>query len=92
MDEIIDVVCESYEVSERELSALGRRRDMAEARALIAHLVVMVGEGSLTEVATHFGRDVATLSTGVRRLTFRARNGRISQRAQAIFNLFGIDV
>ncbi|MCP4041100.1 MAG: hypothetical protein GY731_03960 [Gammaproteobacteria bacterium] len=91
MKKIIKAVCRSYEVSEKELTAPGRRRDLAEARALIGHLVITVGEESLTEVARRFGRDVATLSTGVRRLTVRARDGRISQQAEAVFETFGID-
>jgi putative transposase len=89
MDEIIDTVCGSYGVEEGELSAQGRRRDLAEARAVVAHLATAVGEASLTEVARRFGRDVATLSTGVRRLVIRSREGQLSQEAEAVLEMFG---
>ncbi len=84
LDSIMEVVCGSYDVSKVDLSTPGRRRDLAEARALVAYLAITFGKVSLTEVATRFERDVATLSTGVRRLTLRSRSDRISQAAKAV--------
>ena len=66
MDEIVAVVCRSYGIGEGELSAPGRGRELAEARAVAAHVATMAGEVSVTQVARRFGRDVVTLSTGMR--------------------------
>ncbi len=82
LDEIIEAVCRSYDVAEEDLAAPGRRRDLAEARAVVAHLATSIGDASLTEVAERFGRDVATLSSGVRRLATRSRAGAISRQAK----------
>ncbi len=92
LEAISEAVCRSYDVEEKELAAPGRRRELAEARAVVAHLATSVGDASLTEVAARFGRDVATLSTGVRRLALRSRNGVISQRAEVALQAFGLGV
>ena len=90
MDEIVAVVCRSYGIREGELSAPGRRRDLAEARAVAAQLATTAGQVSLTEVAGRFGRDVATLSTGMRRLSMRSREDELSQQAKAVLKRCGV--
>ncbi len=90
LDEIIEAVCRSYDVAEEDLAAPGRRRDLAEARAVVAHLATSVGDASLTEVAARFGRDVATLSSGLRRLATRSRAGAISRQAKGALQACGL--
>ena len=58
-----------------DLKTPGRNRCMAEARHLVGIVVVHLGIVSLTSVASFFGRDVATLSTGIKRLTLKIRGG-----------------
>lgn len=72
---IVQAVCQTYGLSPDELTAPGTRRLPAQARALVALIATQTGAASLTAVAQHFGRDVATLSTGIRRLTLRVRAG-----------------
>ena len=88
LEEIIEAVCRSYDVVEEQLAAVGRRRDLAEARAVVAHLATSVGDASVTEVATRLGRDVATLSSSMRRLALRSREGEISLHAEAVLQAF----
>ncbi len=90
LEEIIETVCRSYDVAEKKLAAPGRGRELAEARAVVAHLATAVGDASLTEVATRFRRDVATLSSGMRRLAVRSRGGAISQQAKVAMQAFGV--
>ena len=90
LGEIIEAVCRSYDVAEEDLAAPGRRRDLAEARAVVAHLATSVGDASLTEVAARFRRDVATLSSGLRRLATRSRAGAISRQAKGALQASGL--
>ena len=83
-------MCRSYDVAEEDLAAPGRRRDLAEARAVVAHLATSVGDASLTEVAARFRRDVATLSSGLRRLATRSRAGAISRQAKGALQASGL--
>ncbi len=71
LEEIVSSVCAAYGLSAAQLGAKGRGRREAEGRAVVALVSTSTGCGSLTELATAFGRDVATLSTGVRRLRKR---------------------
>jgi len=72
LDKIVNKVCHHYGLKEEELIARGRWRRMSEARAMIGWLAVQKGNVTLTEVGKRFGRDVATLSTTIRRLIERA--------------------
>jgi chromosomal replication initiation ATPase DnaA len=70
---------------------VGRRRDWAEARSVIAFAAVVLGSSSLTEVSNRFRRDVATLSTGVRRITAKLKSGRASPCAVRALDKLQID-
>ncbi|MFQ5656658.1 MAG: helix-turn-helix domain-containing protein, partial [Candidatus Methylomirabilales bacterium] len=61
-------VCEATGVTDGQLCDPSRNRKAAEVRSVIGHLAMQTGCAALTEVAQRFGRDVATLSKGVRRL------------------------
>lgn len=62
LDEIIERVGKEYGLTEDEMSAPGRQRVRAEARALIAYLVRETSGLSLTELGRRMRRDVSTLS------------------------------
>jgi REP element-mobilizing transposase RayT len=66
-------VCRAYRLTSEQLAASGASRQPAQARSLVALLAMRTGAASLTDVAQGFNRDVATLSTGVRRLTLKIR-------------------
>jgi len=68
LEECIAIVCHSYELEPAELLKRGRMRKPSEARAVVAWLVRKYGSETLTDVARKFDRDVATMSTAVRRL------------------------
>ena len=80
LDELLGWVCRVYGVTEEDLRRAGRRRNWAEARAVAAYSAVVLGSSTLTEMAKHFHRDVATLSTGVRRITTQLKAGKASER------------
>jgi len=75
IDTITLAVCRAYRMSPEQLAAPGRSHGPAQARALVALLAMQTGAATLTEVGRRFGRDVSTLSTGVRRLSRRIRVG-----------------
>ena len=61
-------VCREYGVQERELQKVSQNRKASEARSVIGFLCVQNGSATLTEVGKRFKRDVATISTVVRRV------------------------
>jgi len=69
----VAVVCQHYQLRPEELSAEGRRRKPAEARAVVAWLIRRHGDMTLAEVAKRFGRDAATISTSILRLENKMR-------------------
>jgi REP element-mobilizing transposase RayT len=72
LDQCIEVVSKYYELAPVSLSERNRVRKPAEARAVVAWLIRECGDESLTFIANFFNRDVATMSTAVRKLEKRA--------------------
>jgi len=70
-EETVATVSKAYCLSVSELKAAGRNRRAAEARSLVGLIVMQLGIDSLTMASSYFGRDVSTLSTGVKRLTMK---------------------
>ena len=68
---VVTTISKAYGLTLPELKAPLRSRLAAEARSLVALVAVQLKIDSLTAVAAYFGRDVATLSTGIRRLTMK---------------------
>ena len=71
---IVAHVCESASLSEAALKAPGKGRAQARARALAGWLARKSGATTLTRVATHFHRELSTLSHAVSALEERSRN------------------
>lgn len=69
---ILAAVCREVSLPESHLRAPGRGSQGAQARWLVGLLATDLNSATLTEVARDFGRDVATLSNGVRQLRERA--------------------
>lgn len=68
LDELVEQVCEKYEVAEDQLRSRSRRRHYAAIRAEIALAAVEERVATLTEVARRFGRAHSGLSRAVNRL------------------------
>jgi len=69
---IVAEVCREVGVSEGKLRVPGRGSQAARARWMVGLLAMDYHSASLTEVARHFGRDVTTISNGVRQLQERS--------------------
>ncbi len=67
-------MCQAYGLKEAELRAFGQGRVTSEVRAVVGWLEVEFGSATLSEVGRRFNRDVATMSSAVRRLIYRARD------------------
>ena len=68
LEVILNAVCRYYELTRSELSAAGKARPNAEARAVSALLVRESTHHTLTELGMLLNREVATLSQAARRL------------------------
>ncbi len=85
------MVSKAYGLSVSELKAAGRSRRAAEARALVGLIVVQLSIDTLTAAASYFGRDVSTLSTGIKRLTIKIRQADVAyQPCSSILEQFDI--
>lgn len=73
LDVLVKTVCREYKLTEKMLASPGRERVTSQARSLIGWLAQQRGRIMLTDVAKRFGRDVATLSHGVRQLELKSR-------------------
>ncbi len=69
LDAVIAHVCACWGTTEAALRAPGRRRGPAQARAAVGWLATQTRAAALGEVARRFGRDIATMSRQVNRLT-----------------------
>jgi REP element-mobilizing transposase RayT len=71
LQRIVQQVCKQFGVQEKELKKPGRQRKMSEFRGIIGWLAKQLEATSLTEVSTHFNRDLATMSRAVRKIEER---------------------
>jgi chromosomal replication initiation ATPase DnaA len=74
LDQLVIWVCESAGLDAQELARPTRKRAVSRTRALIGWLAKESGDGSLSELARRFKRDLSTLSRGVDRIE-RAAQG-----------------
>lgn len=89
LDNLIQTVCRVYKTNEQALAATGRERATSEARSAVGWLARRSGQIPLTEVATHFGRDVTTLSRGVGNLEVKAQTSKtLGKRLEELYNAF----
>ncbi len=84
LDQCIEAVTKHYELTPASLSERNRIRKQAEARAVVAWLMRECGDESLTSIANFFYRDVATMSTAVRKLEIRAAEDDVFRGALAM--------
>ena len=72
LDDIITVVCQNYRLDYADLKTTSQKRQLAEARAMVAWLAKTFKGATLTEVGLYFHRDVGTMSSTLRRLVQRS--------------------
>ncbi len=77
LEVLLDTVCQYYRLTRSELSAAGKVKPHAEARAVSALLVRESAHYSLTELGRQLNRDVAALSQAARRLAEQLYDNRI---------------
>jgi len=68
LDDLVRCVCKDYGIDEERPVSTSRHRYTSEARQVIGWLALKANNLTLTQVAQYFGRDVATLSRGVKRV------------------------
>jgi REP-associated tyrosine transposase len=69
LDEIVNMVCARFLISEEKLKAPGKIRPMTEARAVAAAIVQMSPHVMLTDLAKLLNRDVSALGKAAHRMT-----------------------
>jgi putative transposase len=69
--DIVDKVCLSYNIDEAKLKMHSQQRVASEARAVIGLLARELGCATLTDVGKLVNRDVGSMSSSVRRLSYR---------------------
>jgi len=80
LDDCIKLVCDAYQLDNVALRRKGQQRQPSEARSVVAYLVQRHGKETLTDVAKYFERDVATMSTAVRRLEAKIKKDKNLQQ------------
>lgn len=73
IEDVVEVVCQTYGVAPEELTSSSRRRDLAEARAVASVLTREIPHLSLAALSRRLGRDMSSLSHCVRRFRERLR-------------------
>jgi putative transposase len=71
LEAVLLAVSALYGLAEEDLRAAGQNRLRAEARSLAAWAVLELTDATLSDLAVRVGRDLSTLSAGVRRLEAR---------------------
>lgn len=81
------LILERYKLTAQELSAPGKNRHCAEARAYLAWLYLETGCDTLTALGERLGRDVSSLSSAVRRLQLKAKKDeKVADKFQKMMN------
>ena len=86
LDQLVKIVGHGYRLTESDLASASRERQASEARYIIGWLAQKSGQVTLTEVGKRFGRDVATLSRGVRQMGLKAKISKGLANRLASFN------
>jgi len=74
IQEIVDKVCHEYKLDEATLKMQSQQRVASEARAVIGWLARELGCATLSDVGKFVNRDVGSISSSVRRLSYRMQD------------------
>lgn len=87
LDQLITIACADYKIDNKDLFSVSRNRQLSELRQVIGWLALKSGLFTLTEVADCFGRDLTTLSRGVRRLDDKAKaDKKLARKLSRLYN------
>ena len=86
MESLVRSVCKEYNLKDADLTSASRNRTASEARQIIGWLALKSDNITLTQVAQYFGRDVTTLSRGVKRMEEKMRNTSFEKKLEKLFN------
>jgi putative transposase len=85
LDGIMQEVCRYYHLDEKDFLVPGKDRGLSEARWMAGWLAMELGVGTLSQLSIRTGRDVTTLSAGVKRLQIRSRtNSKIADAMKSL--------
>ena len=73
LEQIMLEVCKYFDLDKKDFFASGKDRQVSVARAMAGWLSLELGVGTLSELSRRTGRDVTTLSAGVKRLQNRSK-------------------
>jgi putative transposase len=73
LEKIMLEIGKYFHLEEKDFFVKGRGHKLSEARGMAAWLVLELGVGTLAELSKRVGRDVTTLSAGVKRLQIRSK-------------------
>jgi putative transposase len=73
LDRIMLEVCRYFHVKAKDFFVSGKDRQLSVARGMAGWLTLELGVGTLTDLSRRTGRDVTTLSAGVKRLQIRSK-------------------
>jgi chromosomal replication initiation ATPase DnaA len=82
LEKIVLEICRYFHLEEKDFFVKSKDHNLSEARGMAASLVLELAVGMLAELSSRMGRDVATLSAGVKRLQIRSK--RDSELADAM--------
>jgi REP element-mobilizing transposase RayT len=74
IDRIMLEICRHFHLEEKDFFVTGKDRKLSEARGMAGWLVMELGGCPLEELGKRTGRDVTTLSSGVKRLQIRSQS------------------
>jgi putative transposase len=73
LDKIMLEIYRHFNLKEKDFFVPGKDRKLSEARGMAGWLVSKLGVSTLEELGKRMGRDVTTLSSGVKRLQIRSK-------------------
>jgi putative transposase len=73
LEKIVLEICRHFHLEEKDFFVKGKDHKLSEARGMAAWLVLELGVGTLAELGRRVGRDVTTLSAGVKRLQIQSK-------------------
>lgn len=93
LEAVLLAVSELYGLAEEDLRAAGQSRLCSEARSLAAWAVLELTDATLSDLAVRMGRDLSTLSAGVRRLeSRRLAEPEVAERRNALRHMLQVAI
>lgn len=74
VDELLNIVCHEYALTEEELTSLGKQRNASIPRGVLAYLVKQCPDITFTDLAKRVQRDATTLSAHASRIEKQCRD------------------